>query len=54
MSEGPLALQHIMASPALIIAFTFIKKLDEDLRYQLLGQKLLISPGLYVYLVGKN
>ena len=29
---------------------TFIKRLDEDLRLQLLGQKPLISSGLYIHL----
>ena len=41
LSAGPLALCH-MVNPALV--FTIIKRLDEDLRQQLLGQKPLTLP----------
>ena len=50
-SSGPLAstaLCYGKSGPSNCI--TFIKRLNESLRYQLLQQKLSISPGLYVHL----
>ena len=47
LSAGPLELSHTGNSPY-SYRITFMKRLGDCLRLQLLGQKLLVSPELYI------